>query len=45
MVIIPLEEWLLDNGNIHYTYLAIQEGYTVDFSNPEEITYSNPNGM
>ena len=40
----PLEEWLLDNGNIHYTYLAIQEGYTVDFSNPEEITYSNPNG-
>jgi len=26
----PLEEWILDNGNIHYTYLALQEGYTVD---------------
>ena len=21
---------MLDNGNIHYTYLALQEGYTVD---------------
>jgi len=40
----PLDEWLLDNGNIHYTYLAIQEGYSVDFSNIEEITYSDPNG-
>ena len=25
----PLEEWLLDNGNLHYTFLAIQEGYEV----------------
>ena len=40
----PLAEWLLNNGNIHYTYLAIQEGYTVDFSNPDMITYSNPSG-
>ena len=40
----PLDEWLLNNGNIHYTYLAIQEGYSVNFSNPEEITYSDPNG-
>jgi hypothetical protein len=40
----PLAEWLLNNGNIHYTYLAIQEGYTVDFSDPNMITYSNPNG-
>ena len=40
----PLEEWLLSNGNIHYTYLAIQEGYNIDFTNPNEITYSNPNG-
>jgi len=40
----PLAEWLLNNGNIHYTYLAIQEGYTVDFSNPNMITYSNPSG-
>ena len=40
----PLEEWLLSNGNIHYTYLAIQEGYNVDFTNPNEIVYLNPNG-
>jgi hypothetical protein len=40
----PLEEWLLANGNIHYTYLAIQEGYNVDFSNPDIITYTNPSG-
>ena len=40
----PLAEWLLNNGNIHYTYLAIQEGYTVDFSNPNMITYLNPSG-
>jgi hypothetical protein len=40
----PLAEWLLNNGNIHYTYLAIQEGYTVDFSDPNMITYSNPSG-
>ena len=26
----PLEEWKLDNGGIHYTYLALQEGYNVD---------------
>ena len=26
----PLEEWVLSNNNIHYTSLAIQEGYTVD---------------
>ena len=37
-------EWLLSNGNIHYTYLAIQEGYSVNFDNPDRITYSNPNG-
>ena len=41
----PLEEWLLANGNIHYTYLAIQEGYTVDFSDPNMITYSDPNDI
>ena len=40
----PLDEWLLSNGNIHYTYLAIQEGYSVNFDNPDRITYSNPNG-
>jgi len=26
----PLEEWKLDNGGIHYTYLALEEGYNVD---------------
>ena len=37
----PLSEWILDNGNIHYTYLALQEGYTVDvYSNK----YYNPSG-
>jgi hypothetical protein len=37
----PLEEWLLSNGSLHYTYLAIQEGYTIDVSNNE---YKDPNG-
>ena len=37
----PLEEWKLDNGNIHYTYLAIQEGYNIDVFNGE---YYDPNG-
>ena len=37
----PLEEWLLGNGNLHYTELALQEGYTV---NVQESTYYDPNG-
>ena len=37
----PLDEWLLSNGNLHYTYLAIQEGYEIDVYNNE---YKNPNG-
>ena len=37
----PLDEWMLDNGNIHYTYLAIQEGYNIDVVNSE---YYNPQG-
>tara|TARA_Y100000592_G_scaffold37438_1_gene59266 strand:- start:4722 stop:5840 length:1119 start_codon:yes stop_codon:yes gene_type:complete len=37
----PLEEWILDNGNLHYTYLAIQEGYTIDVANSE---YKDPSG-
>ena len=37
----PLEEWILSNGNLHYTYLAIQEGYTIDVYNSE---YKDPNG-
>ena len=37
----PLEEWLLDNGNIHYTNLAIQEGYEIDVYKSE---YFDPSG-
>ncbi len=37
----PLEDWRLDNGDIHYTYLAIQEGYNV---NVQESEYMDPNG-
>ena len=37
----PLEEWVLSNGDIHYTYLAIQEGYTVDVYANE---YKDPSG-
>ena len=36
-----LEEWMLSNGNLHYTTLAIQEGYTVDVQNSE---YFGPDG-
>ena len=37
----PLDEWMLSNGNLHYTYLAIQEGYIIDVANSE---YKDPNG-
>ena len=37
----PLAEWMLSNGNLHYTYLAIQEGYNVDVANS---VYIDPNG-
>ena len=37
----PLKEWILTNGSLHYTYLAIQEGYTIDVSNSE---YKDPDG-
>ena len=37
----PLEEWTLATGDIHYTYLAIQEGYSIDVHNSE---YRDPNG-
>jgi len=36
-----LNEWMLDNGNIHYTYLALQQGYNVDVANSE---YKDPSG-
>ena len=37
----PLEEWLLNNGSLHYTYLAIQEGYDIDVYNS---IYTDPSG-
>ena len=37
----PLEQWVLPNGDIHYTYLAIQEGYNIDVANSE---YTDPDG-
>ena len=37
----PLAEWLLSNGGIHYTYLAIEQGYNVDVHNSE---YMDPSG-
>ena len=40
----PLDEWKLSNGNLHYTYLAIQEGYTVEFDGVGGETYYNPTG-
>tara|TARA_R110001592_G_scaffold329588_1_gene611436 strand:- start:907 stop:1971 length:1065 start_codon:yes stop_codon:yes gene_type:complete len=40
----PLEEWLLSNGNLHYTELAIQEGYSVEFDGQGGIEYFNPSG-
>ena len=40
----PLADWVLDNGNLHYTFLALEEGYSVDFTNPESIQYLDPSG-
>ena len=37
----PLAEWMLSNGNLHYTYLALEEGYNVDVAND---IYMDPNG-
>ena len=36
----PLDEWVLPNGNLHYTSLALQEGYTVDVQAEEYFTPS-----
>jgi len=40
----PLEEWLLSNGNLHYTELAIQEGYSVQFDGQGGVAYINQSG-
>ena len=37
----PLEEWTIQSGNLHYTQLAIEQGYSVDVYESE---YRNPNG-
>ena len=37
----PLEEWSFENDRIHYTCLAIEEGYSVDVYESE---YRDPNG-
>ena len=37
----PLADWVLENGNLHYTYLALQEGYNID---PLTGTYTDPSG-
>lgn len=40
----PLEEWLLETGDIHYTNLALEEGYNVEFDGSGGVTYLDPNG-
>jgi len=40
----PLEEWQLSNGNLHYTFLAIQEGYTMNFDGQGGVEYFDPSG-
>ena len=40
----PLAEWMLSNNNLHYTWLAIQEGYQVNFNGPGDVVYLNPSG-
>ena len=40
----PLEEWKLSNGNLHYTFLALEEGYNVNFTDQGEIEYLNSSG-
>ena len=36
----PLADWVLDNGTLHYTYLALQEGYNITLGGE----YYSPNG-
>jgi len=40
----PLAEWLLSNGNLHYTQLAIEEGYEVRFDGHGGFEYLDPSG-
>ncbi len=38
----PLEEWMLSNGNLHYSQLALQEGYSVTFDGQGGTEYFDP---
>ena len=40
----PLADWLLSNGNLHYTFLAIEEGYEVVFDGQGGAEYFDPSG-
>ena len=40
----PLDQWMLSNGNLHYTSLAIQEGYTIEFDGMGGEIYYDPSG-
>jgi len=40
----PLDEWLLSNGNLHYTFLAIEEGYSVEFDGYGGVEYFDEYG-
>jgi|TARA_R100000084_G_scaffold78672_1_gene35910 hypothetical protein len=34
----PLSEWLLSNNQIHYTFLALEEGYEIDVNSGEFLS-------
>ena len=38
----PLSEWLLDNNQLHFTSLALQEGYNIDVNTGE---FFSPDGV
>ena len=40
----PLEEFILPNGSLHYTALALQEGYNVEFLDNGNVNYLDPDG-
>ena len=40
----PLEEWVLSTGDIHYTNLALGEGYGVVFDGSGGVEYTDPSG-
>jgi len=40
----PLAEWQLSNNNLHYTFLALEEGYNVEFDGQGGAEYFDPSG-